>query len=92
VFPFFDYVYKYWFGAYTPRGDASDRKEGGITPLDSFWTIWIQLFARSQNQYLFPASIEHKRERGLSDIGLVKWYKAVLEDATASTTKLENNY
>jgi regulator of Ty1 transposition protein 109 len=91
VLSFFDYVSKYWFGTYIPRGDVSDREEGGAMPSVSAWTIWIQLFARSQNQYLFPASIEHKGKRVLSDIGLVKWWKAVLDDATSSIMKLENN-
>ncbi|PVG01295.1 hypothetical protein CPB86DRAFT_781873 [Serendipita vermifera] len=90
VLSFLDYISKYWFGMYSPVNNASEGKDKGSAPPSSAWTIWIQLFARSQNQYLFPASIEHKGKRVLSDIGLVKWWKAVFDDATASVMGLAN--
>lgn len=43
------------------------------------WHMWLHLFARSQNQYLFPASIEFEGKKILSDIGLIKWWKSVLD-------------
>jgi len=47
------------------------------------WNIWIHLFARVQSQYLFPASIEHPGKNVLSDAGLVKWWKAVMDNLSA---------
>jgi regulator of Ty1 transposition protein 109 len=51
------------------------------------WNVWVHLFARAQNQYLFPASIEHPGKRVLSDAGLVKWWKAVMDDFVSSCVK-----
>ncbi|KAJ5113920.1 hypothetical protein N7456_002454 [Penicillium angulare] len=34
----------------------------------------ISLFARAQNQYLFPASIENPEKHVLDDRGLIKWW------------------
>jgi regulator of Ty1 transposition protein 109 len=39
----------------------------------------ISLFARAQDQYLFPASIENKNKHVLDDRGLVKWWCKVLD-------------
>ena len=39
----------------------------------------ISLFARSQNQYLFPLSVENKDKHVLDDRGLVKWWCRVLD-------------
>lgn len=39
----------------------------------------ISLFARAQDQYLFPASIENKKKHVLDDRGLVKWWCKVLD-------------
>ncbi|KAF1998190.1 hypothetical protein P154DRAFT_564936 [Amniculicola lignicola CBS 123094] len=39
----------------------------------------ISLFARAQDQYLFPASIENKDKHVLDDRGLVKWWCKVLD-------------
>ncbi|KAF2852031.1 DNA damage response protein-like protein [Plenodomus tracheiphilus IPT5] len=39
----------------------------------------ISLFARAQDQYLFPASIENKNKHVLDDRGLVKWWCRVLD-------------
>ncbi len=41
--------------------------------------IWIQLFARSQNQYIFPNSAEHSGKRVLRDMKLCKWWKDMFE-------------
>ena len=41
-------------------------------------TLWIQLFARAQNQYLFPNSSEHPGKRPLSDRKLCAWWKRLL--------------
>ncbi|KAH9925447.1 histone acetylation protein-domain-containing protein [Epithele typhae] len=37
--------------------------------------LWIQLFARAQNQYLFPNSSEYEGKRPLSDVRLCAWWK-----------------
>lgn len=39
----------------------------------------ISLFARAQDQYLFPASIKNKSKHVLDDRGLVKWWCRVLD-------------
>ena len=41
--------------------------------------LWIHVFARAQNQYLFPNSAEHPGKRVLRDISLCKWWKDVIE-------------
>jgi len=48
--------------------------------------VWIHLFARVQNQYLFPAGNDV-----LSDAGLVKWWKAVMDDFMSACTKDEKD-
>ncbi|KIP06827.1 hypothetical protein PHLGIDRAFT_128016 [Phlebiopsis gigantea 11061_1 CR5-6] len=54
-------------------------------------TLWIQLFARAQNQYLFPNSSEHPGKRPLSDVKLCAWWKRVLgEVASASQAKSQD--
>ncbi len=40
--------------------------------------FWIHLFARAQNQYLFPNSVEHPGKRVLSDTQLCRWWKRIL--------------
>jgi len=54
----------------------------------------LSLFARAQNQYLFPGSIENSHKHVLDDRGLIKWWCKVvdpvlgsLEDATRVTTE-----
>ncbi|KAL5117388.1 hypothetical protein ACEQ8H_004704 [Pleosporales sp. CAS-2024a] len=39
----------------------------------------ISLFARAQDQYLFPASIDNKNKHVMDDRGLVKWWCRVLD-------------
>lgn len=39
----------------------------------------ISLFARAQDQYLFPASVDNKNKHVLDDRGLVKWWCKVLD-------------
>ncbi|KAJ4993491.1 H3 K56 histone acetylation protein KAT11 [Stagonosporopsis vannaccii] len=39
----------------------------------------ISLFARAQDQYLFPASIDNRNKHVLDDRGLVKWWCKVLD-------------
>ena len=46
-------------------------------------TLWIQLFARAQNQYLFPNSSEHPGKRPLPDVKLCAWWKRVLGDVAS---------
>jgi regulator of Ty1 transposition protein 109 len=40
--------------------------------------IWVHVFARAQNQYLFPNSSEYGGKKPLSDIRLCGWWKAIL--------------
>ncbi|KAF2276552.1 uncharacterized protein EI97DRAFT_43866 [Westerdykella ornata] len=39
----------------------------------------ISLFARAQDQYLFPASVENPNKHVLDDRGLIKWWCKVLD-------------
>ncbi|KAK2756451.1 hypothetical protein FQN54_005344 [Arachnomyces sp. PD_36] len=39
----------------------------------------VSLFARAQNQYLFPGSVENKGKHVLDDRGLVKWWCRVFD-------------
>ncbi|KAF2685152.1 DNA damage response protein-like protein Rtt109 [Lentithecium fluviatile CBS 122367] len=41
--------------------------------------VVVSLFARAQDQYLFPASVENKDKHVLDDRGLVKWWCQVLD-------------
>lgn len=41
--------------------------------------VVLSLFARAQDQYLFPASIDNKKKHVLDDRGLVKWWCKVLD-------------
>lgn len=47
--------------------------------------LWIHVFARAQNQYLFPNSAEYAGKRVLRDVSLCKWWKEVLERAIQGT-------
>ena len=40
--------------------------------------VWVQLFARAQEQYLFPNSREWSGKKALGDTGLCSWWKRVL--------------
>lgn len=44
---------------------------------DNVQTI-VSLFARAQNQYLFPGSVENEHKHVLDDRGLVRWWCRVL--------------
>ncbi|KAL4772757.1 histone acetylation protein-domain-containing protein [Aspergillus nidulans var. acristatus] len=41
--------------------------------------LLVSLFARSQNQYLFPGSIENPEKHVLDDRGLIKWWCCALD-------------
>ena len=43
----------------------------------------LSLFARAQNQYLFPGSIENHHKHVLDDRGLIKWWCKVLDPILA---------
>ncbi|KAG8857999.1 hypothetical protein FRB96_005490 [Tulasnella sp. 330] len=44
----------------------------------------VQLFARAQNQYLFPDSSLHMEKRVLTDVKLCRWWKDVLTNVLQS--------
>lgn len=39
----------------------------------------LSLFARAQDQYLFPGSIENSKKHVLDDRGLIKWWARIIE-------------
>jgi regulator of Ty1 transposition protein 109 len=45
----------------------------------------LSLFARAQNQYLFPGSIDNKRKRILPDRELLRWWCRVLDPVLRSS-------
>lgn len=56
----------------------------------------ISLFARAQDQYLFPGSVEYSGKHVLDDRGLVKWWCRVLdpliENSMASIEKQQSKW
>ncbi|KAH7101603.1 histone acetylation protein-domain-containing protein [Auriculariales sp. MPI-PUGE-AT-0066] len=44
-------------------------------------SLFVHVFARSQNQYIFPNSSQYSGKRVLSDFGLCKWWRATLSAA-----------
>jgi len=65
---------------------VEERKRNGIR-------LVLSLFARAQDQYLFPGSIENSKKHVLDDRGLIRWWCQILETvlleypATAITSK-----
>jgi regulator of Ty1 transposition protein 109 len=55
-------------------------KETAPTP-----RVFVQLFARSQNQYLFPNSIEGGAKRVIGGARLCGWWKTLFEDVVDET-------
>ncbi|KAI4098666.1 MAG: hypothetical protein L6R37_006359 [Teloschistes peruensis] len=51
----------------------------------------VSLFARAQDQYLFPGSIENSGKHVLDDRGLVKWWCRVLEPVLQPSSHDEKN-
>lgn len=47
--------------------------------------VALALFARAQNQYLFPGSIDNKRKRVLPDRELLRWWCRVLDPVLRSS-------
>ncbi|KAM4065800.1 histone acetylation protein [Hirsutella rhossiliensis] len=45
----------------------------------------VSLFARAQDQYLFPGSVKHSGKHVLDDRGLVKWWCSVLDPLLTSS-------
>lgn len=54
-------------------------------------TLWIQLFARAQNQYLFPNSADHPGKKPLSDVKLCAWWRRVLGEVAAGLKSKERD-
>ena len=46
-------------------------------------TLWIQLFARAQGQYLFPNSSEYEGKKPLSDVKLCAWWKRLFGEVAS---------
>ncbi|RPD77440.1 hypothetical protein L226DRAFT_521114 [Lentinus tigrinus ALCF2SS1-7] len=46
--------------------------------------LWIQLFARAQNQYLFPNSSEYEGKHPLSDVKLCAWWRKVYSEVAGT--------
>lgn len=49
--------------------------------------VYVQLFARSQNQYLFPNSIQGGAKRVLGGTRLCRWWKNFLEELVVEVAK-----
>ena len=51
----------------------------------------LSLFARAQNQYLFPGSIENSHKHVLDDRGLIRWWCKVLDPILGSYENASNS-
>ena len=49
-------------------------------------TLWLQLFARAQGQYLFPNSSEYEGKKPLTDVKLCSWWKRMFSEVAAART------
>ncbi|EZF22995.1 hypothetical protein H103_04473 [Trichophyton rubrum CBS 288.86] len=54
-------------------------------------TLVLSLFARAQDQYLFPGSSEHKGKHILDDRGLIKWWCRVIDPIMKSLEQGNND-
>ena len=63
-----------------------------LYPPHAVHSFRIHVFARAQDQYLFPGSIENKSKRVLDDKGLCKWWKTVLSEATYTLNTSERQH
>ncbi|KAL7006221.1 hypothetical protein EMMF5_004107 [Cystobasidiomycetes sp. EMM_F5] len=54
-----------------------------LYPPHSVNSLRIHIFARAQDQYLFPGSIDNKKKRVLDDKGLCKWWRQTVGNAVA---------
>ena len=54
-------------------------------------TLWLQLFARAQGQYLFPNSADYPGKRPLSDVKLCAWWKGIFTHVAEETMKREKD-
>lgn len=71
----------------TGRGSASPLKTIATTFLQYLIDVRarkecrlvLSLFARAQNQYLFPGSVENSQKHVLDDRGLIRWWCRVLD-------------
>ncbi|KAH9851580.1 histone acetylation protein-domain-containing protein [Lenzites betulinus] len=50
-------------------------------------TLWVQLFARAQGQYLFPNSAQWEGKRPLSDVRLCAWWRRIFGDVAAEVQR-----
>ncbi|KAI9828364.1 MAG: hypothetical protein M1832_002792 [Thelocarpon impressellum] len=57
---------------------AEERRRRGVKTV-------VSLFARAQDQYLFPGSIENKHKHVLDDRGLIRWWCRVLDPMLPGT-------
>lgn len=53
--------------------------------------VVLSLFARAQNQYLFPGSIENNHKHVLDDRGLIKWWCKVLDPILGAYENARNS-
>ncbi|EPS39809.1 hypothetical protein H072_6281 [Dactylellina haptotyla CBS 200.50] len=88
-----------------PRSSPPPPK-GSISPVRAITTAFLQhlinetrrpgisthltLFARAQDQYLFPNSVRNKGKHVLSDIQLIRWWARVLDPFISSGTSSDD--
>lgn len=49
--------------------------------------VWVHVFARAQNQYLFPNSADFEGKKPLSDVKLCSWWKSILASVAEKLSK-----
>ncbi|KAK6333741.1 hypothetical protein TWF730_003924 [Orbilia blumenaviensis] len=80
-----------------PKGSASPIRATTTAFLEYLITEYnrpgipthLTLFARAQDQYLFPNSVNNKSKHVLSDIQLIRWWARVFDPLTRSISALE---
>lgn len=58
-------------------------------PPHAVHSLRIHVFARSQDQYIFPGSVENSRKRVLGDGQLMKWWRSVIGQAAERVSRHE---
>jgi len=84
----------------TPRGSPSLLKTISSTFISHLVVtrqrpgvkLVVSLFARAQDQYLFPGSIENSSKHVLDDRGLVRWWSGVLDSVLRQHVKATSEH
>ena len=74
-------------GVHKDQADVATENYSSVRPNRK--KLVLSLFARSQNQYLFPGSIENQTKHVLDDRQLIKWWCRLLDGLIQKNWKLD---